>query len=382
MNVPPTSPEIRDHIDRLRGMFAVAILLGHAIDLAYGQGAPDFWFQLLMPIRPLAGFEWVVGFIVLSGYCVTRSCQLDARMSFSGYLALRASRLFPLLWACLLLAAALEGWMSASGYRPPVWSGHMDVGSFAINTLGLGGFFGTFGSLAPAYTLSYELLYYVLWGTTWFATGRRHGVALVYASLAAAAGFALSGIVPHLPTGQLRFAFMLFSCWAIGAALAQWLPLLAQTRVARVLAPFRWVFVLAVIGFGFSVARMPLFETSLASALYYILLAGAFAFLTVGFVARTGAVRGSGLDRWLGVLSYPLFLAHGPVIMALATFYRALGLTLPFGTYVLALCAPAIVVAWLLAVAVEQPVMALRRRMRVRAAPGCAPMPVAGVPIN
>jgi hypothetical protein len=46
-----------------------------------------------------------------------------------------------------------------------------------VNLVGLGGFFGQYGALAPAYTLSYELVFYVLWAVAWPGSVDYHAAA-------------------------------------------------------------------------------------------------------------------------------------------------------------------------------------------------------------
>ena len=55
------------------------------------------------------------------------------------------------------------------GGRQSVPSGHVgpigrDVRRFFVALAGFSGFKGPFGALAPAYTISFELLYYAIWG--------------------------------------------------------------------------------------------------------------------------------------------------------------------------------------------------------------------------
>src|SRR5215471_9499230 len=123
MPIPDTDRALYAHIDRLRGMFALGVMLGHAIDLAgAGPSAGSSSFLLLMGARQVLGFVWVVGFIVISGYCVTRSCVRAPTQTVGAFAALRASRLFPLLWVSLALTMLIETAVAASPHRPPVWS--------------------------------------------------------------------------------------------------------------------------------------------------------------------------------------------------------------------------------------------------------------------
>lgn len=69
------------------------------------------------------------------------------------------------------------------------------------------------------------------------------------------------------------------------------------------------------------------------------------------------------LDGWLGDISYPLFLAHGPVMMGVASALKATGTTFSFITMFAILMGSSILVAQAVLVFVERPVMRMRRRV-------------------
>ena len=77
-------------IDRMRGIFALLIVIGHIFPLAkFAFAKPDIVLGLSGPFEPLLGFTWVVGFIAISGYCVTLS-TVRGPFSLPGYALLRA----------------------------------------------------------------------------------------------------------------------------------------------------------------------------------------------------------------------------------------------------------------------------------------------------
>jgi len=156
-------------IDRLRGLFAIFVALGHFHDIFIPFAKSDFLSQVVSPLRVILGFNWVIGFIVLSGYCIARSTSNPAGgpyFSISKYYILRISRIFPLLAVCLTLTGLLEWLMFNSSARPSVWNNGIYINTFFYSMVGLSGFLGQFGSFAPTYSISYELLYYLLWGLT------------------------------------------------------------------------------------------------------------------------------------------------------------------------------------------------------------------------
>ena len=90
-------------IDRLRGLLAIGVLLGHAIDLArLSTVAPaGTLFAIAMATRPYFGFICVVGFIALSGYCIARSTLKG--FALGSYAVKRVTRVYPLLIVAVLL---------------------------------------------------------------------------------------------------------------------------------------------------------------------------------------------------------------------------------------------------------------------------------------
>jgi peptidoglycan/LPS O-acetylase OafA/YrhL len=80
------------------------------------------------------------------------------------------------------------------------------------------------------------------------------------------------------------------------------------------------------------------------------------------------------LDTWLGEISYPLFLVHGPVIIGLQFALNAWPVELPFIADLALLLAAPFAAAMVVVALVERPVMAWRRRIRM---PETASRPVA-----
>jgi peptidoglycan/LPS O-acetylase OafA/YrhL len=359
-------------IDRLRGLLAVGVLLGHAIDLA-ALSAPNpsgTLHAIAIATRPYFGFICVVGFIVLSGYCIARST--DTGFAPGQYAVKRVTRLYPLLIVTVLLTALFEWVALDSPHRPAMWTEGRDVRKFIAALAGFGGFKGPFGALAPSYTVSFELLYYVIWGlamTVAAGRGRRAlliaaavGVVLIVtgARLRASLGW-FAGFVPAVGTA-------VFPGWLFGAAVL----LLAApvTRVARRIplwAPwiaFVWVFAYGVDAFNLPIAPS---TNDYVNTAYFTIVSGLFATAVAAWLARP-APAPSDRDTWLGEMSYPLFLIHGPAIMAVQFVLNARHVELTFVANLAVLLAAAYAAALVMVTLVERPVMAWRRRLRPAAA--------------
>lgn len=355
-------------IDRLRGLLAIGVLLGHAIDLAH-LPVPDSsgtLFTIAKATRPYFGFVCVVGFIVLSGYCIARSTM--KRFRPGEYTVMRVTRVYPLLIAAVLLTALLEWVALESTYRPAIWDGGRDVRKFIAALAGFSGFKGYFGALAPAYTISFELFYYVLWGLAMTAAfGRARRALLITAagavmlivfggSLRASLGW-FAGFVPVA-------GIALLPGWLLGAALA-----VAQDQVIRV-ARFvpnwsAWGLFVVVYAYCVDAFDIPFLipASDYFNVVYMTTLSLLFFTIVAAWLARPTPDRNA-TDTWLGEISYPLFLIHGPTIIGLQFAMNASHIRLSFAADLAVLLAASFASAMLLLMFVERPVMAWRRRLR------------------
>ena len=360
-------------IDRLRGLLAIGVLLGHAIDLARisTPNPSGTIFSMAMTTRPYDGFICVIGFIALSGYCIARSTL--RYFALGEYIVKRATRVYPLLIVAALVTAAVEWIALDSPHRPSMWllaRDGRDMKKLVAAMLGFSGFKGQFGALAPAYTISFELLYYAIWGLAMKAAAGRGRRALIIAT-AVGAVLAVFG-------GQMRDALGWFAGfvpvvgiavmpgWLLGAALA-----IAErplTRVARFIPTWvTWIVLVWVVAWGVDTFDLPnTVETKADLALpYFTLLSALFLTVVAAWLARPDpAPRAS--DLWLGEMSYPLFLMHGPAIIGAQFALNAAGVRLTFAANLALLLAVAFGVAMAAMICVERPVMAWRRSMRLR----------------
>ncbi len=111
-------------------------------------------------------FNCVVAFIVISGYCIARSSILDRRFGVMSYALRSALKNISALIACALFAGAVELMVFNSAFRPAVWTEGFDLQAFQFAVIGMSGYTRQFASYAPSYTVSWELLYYAIWGAT------------------------------------------------------------------------------------------------------------------------------------------------------------------------------------------------------------------------
>jgi peptidoglycan/LPS O-acetylase OafA/YrhL len=149
-------------IDALRGLAALQVVLYHYTS-AYGAefGWPGH-APLINMHAPQAG---VAVFFVISGFVI--SMTLERSRTVGDFAVSRFARLFPPFWTCCLLTTAL---ICATGFNPFKlnWPGF-------LTTLTMANGLTTLPFIDPSYwTLTRELLFYVMLSTVYFGIGKRH----------------------------------------------------------------------------------------------------------------------------------------------------------------------------------------------------------------
>ena len=340
-------------INRFRGLLAILVATGHASAICAGEAAsPDQLQAALTPVLMFTGFNYVIGFIVISGYCIARSTG-NKEFALAEYLWSRSTRIYPSLVACGLLAGLVDFNLLQSSYRVEMWSGSVNAASFLYTLLGAGGFAGTFGSYAPTYTVSLELFFYLLWGLAVASLPRKLAVPICLVAVPA-----LFAVLPS----RFQFAVVLFLVWLIGAAISVFEAPLTRLS-ARV--PLWATWLIALVSFIYGNAAVSKFGVNIWSfpgSLATIPCGLLFGAVILGHLARRG--QGLSLDDWLGEISYPLFLCHGPVIIAGAAVARMIHSHTSFGAMLLGLMVSSFVVAHLVAIAIERALMRWRHSRR------------------
>ena len=348
---------INPFINRLRGILAMGVVCWHVLGMP-GQipFSTDIWQGVFGPLVLFSGFNYVVGFIVVSGYCIARS-TLKRDFTFARYMALRITRIYPALIACACIAGIVELVLFESPHRLAVWNSGITVHNFGLSLIGLSGFYGQFGSYAATYTVSYELLFYVIWGAVFAATPTTIAV-----PTSAIVGAGLYFVLPM----NYHFALVLFGAWLIGAALAVYEKEII--RVARhVPLWLMWLVVIwAYVTWNGLTGPLGGLMWSAPACLSYLPLGLLFAIVMACHLARNGPALQ--LDDWLGDISYPLFLVHIPIVMATGSAIKASGVTLSYFAIMAVYFASSILVAQGVLVLVERPVMRMRYGISIRPA--------------
>jgi peptidoglycan/LPS O-acetylase OafA/YrhL len=346
-------PSYRADVDGLRGVAVLAVLAFHAF-----------------PARLPGGFLGVDVFFVLSGFLISSIlfAGIEARaLDLGTFYARRIKRIFPPL--VLVLAASLAlGWFVLLQDEYRQLGGHVAGGAAFVANLVFwreAGYFDNAADTKPLlhlWSLGIEEQFYLVFPVVVVLASRwRRGViAAVGALLAASLAIAL-GRIGVSPAGS--FFSPLSRAWElmVGSALAY-----VATRPRRGAPPP------PAATASLTLLGAVLVGVSLVVATAHDRIPGPWSLaptLGTAILLQTGgpgrgtwfhrAVLGSRALAWLGLISFPLYLWHLPLL----AFTRVACGATPSAAARCALLAIALVLAWLTHVLVEVPV---RRGRRVR----------------
>jgi peptidoglycan/LPS O-acetylase OafA/YrhL len=291
------------YLDLVRFLMALEVMIGHATFHGYtGRG---FLWQL-DPFRHLQ--TAVVGFFVLSGFVIAFAVKTRETGPRS-YTVARVSRMHSVIVPALLLTWAADtlgqainpGFYKTWDFPTPIPDGQVLrylLSFFYVNNTGwLPGM--NPGSNGPFWTMTYEVFYYAMFGVAVFARGvaRIAGLAL----LCVAGGLS---ILLYLPIWLLGAAAYHLQC-------GRRLPL--RTAAATFLLSLLGTGTLSTLG----PTIKPLFPGA-AMLLYYamgVLVAlNLWSAATVAPSLARALQPAQGLIRWLGMLTFALYLGHRPLL--------------------------------------------------------------------
>ena len=355
-------------IDVCRGLFAALVVVAHCWEIVNGlhpgaeSNLPGIWPSLVRHTLG-TGFYYVMGFFVLSGYCIQRSADrlgAGARFPLRTYTLARLSRILPLYYAALAFTVLAERLIA--GRRPPNWPNGLDGRTLAMQVLGAQNLTQTFGSFAPSWSITNELFYYALFGLIAAAMGRRRA-ASAWAGMGvcvAVGGGALLAYRLSPGRGAILSVGLLFGLgfnWYLGALVAAYQDRLSRSRLAGALSR-GWPLVLAASMLARADGRLRLEFVFLGCGV-------AFALMMVRFAAADAARGGPrpatptpvGL---MGLASYPIYLFHGPIAMLVGSILLRLDLPVGWPTTWLLMVAASLGAGLQIGVYIEAPMMARR----------------------
>ncbi|MEV5556973.1 acyltransferase family protein [Nonomuraea wenchangensis] len=372
-----------DWLDALRGLGALAVV---------GEHLTTWAIPWLRPTAINLGIYGVLVFFLVSGYIIPHSLERhgDVRTFWIG----RVFRLYPLYLAAIVLTLAISPWIAVRAEVP------RDASAVAAHATMLLDAVGSAGVLNTMWTLSYEMLFYLL-AAALFVLGVRDGRGVLPVLLAVAA--AVTGLAwasPPMSGAWLSWLSLAvfaagLACVLAGRAVRGASVALGVMALALLLlssrVPWFGAAIVAVMFAGTAIHRWErgqgrLWPVGLAAALVaatpvWALSAGWWWvrppvwILTVVLAAATFgaamALRGRRLPAALtrlGVVSYSLYLVHLPLLLVFMAVlgemrWAPAGAQLGVGVLVLALLLP---LSWLSHRFLELPGQRLGRRLARR----------------
>ena len=374
---PPAAPTARPAagamaneqiLDTMRGFAALLVAYFHCRQVTWiGMGAfHHSGARLLEPSSiaawltlPIAwGSAGVPIFFVISGYCIHRSTAArllanpDYRLDARQFWLRRLVRIYPVLFAALLLTAAVD---TISLTLPPVNHKILDIGphAFLVNLLSLQGVAGkTYGSNGALWTLAIEVQFYAIYPLL-FALRRRIGL---NATLIAVALINLVSAFTLERHDVIVFPSFWFS-WMLGV----WI---AEIRLRNPHARIPYGNALAAL---FLAAGCAAFHFGQYGA--FQLWAAAFACWLVNALGRPSAGGGpiAHLFARIGDFSYSLYLIHLPLfVLGASLLFRSSLQSAIWPSFEFTLAV--LPVAWVFYQLFERPALRAAQRLRKRPA--------------
>lgn len=367
---------LHEKIDICRGLFAALVVMAHSLEIAWGvfpqakASLPPLTHDLIFGVFG-TGTYYVMGFFVISGYCIHLSVARSMGAShfpIGQYTAARLTRILPLYYVGLLTTLAVE-WLIA-GARPFEWPNGLDAQTFLCQVVMVQNLTQTFGSFASSWSITNEVFYYLFYGLlAWLLAGRTARPAWLGLGLCLAA--AVAGQVLYVTVGRNPYVYstgMLFGLgmlWFMGALVAiHGRDLMARGWARNVARCWPAVLIGAI---AWKTAHMPPQGLYLISGFAFMLMLLDFQRSPLSTPARVSPLR-STLITTLGLSSYPMYLFHGPILMLVGSWVMRTGVVTDWRVLWLALVAIGIAAGAGLGWVLERPVMAWRssylRRLR------------------
>jgi peptidoglycan/LPS O-acetylase OafA/YrhL len=292
--------QYRADIDGLRAFAVVSVVLYHAF-----------------PKVLSGGYVGVDVFFVISGFLISKILFTEIaehRLSFTGFYGRRIRRIFPALAVCLAAVLAF-GFVSLMPSELAQVGKHVFFGAGFLSNMALwseSGYFDAAAHLKPLlhlWSLGIEEQFYILWpALLWMAfrakakLGRLLAV-LFMASFAINIALSINNITDDFYLPVSRFWELL-----AGAALAWWRPIYLTSNARS------WI---SIAGLAALLASVALFTPELRFPGWLALLpvAGAVAVIFAGRDATVNRIVFSNRAVvFVGLISYPLYLWHWPLI--------------------------------------------------------------------
>jgi peptidoglycan/LPS O-acetylase OafA/YrhL len=312
------------YLDGLRGVASLYVVLGHVyIALVYFSDKVQLPRSLYYFLRIFnVGQTAVDVFIVLSGYCLMLPVLLNAGRLPGGvfdYFVRRAKRIFPAYYAALVLALGVIGLAGVFGLpltMPSPWAGALLSHLLLVHNFDpswIHAFNPPMWSVAVEWQIYFALPFVLL--PLWHRFGP---------FVSAAGGVALGLALHWLPGGRLDYSFPWYlGLFALGT-LAASISLGTSSLLVRVRQAMPWMVIalLLFVGLAIPFGVMPGFYKSnqllsdqlVGLATACLLIACTKHSLEEARPSLVLKILSSRAARWLGAISYSLYLVHYPLL--------------------------------------------------------------------
>ncbi|MCC7373779.1 MAG: acyltransferase [Verrucomicrobiales bacterium] len=349
-----------DFIQSLRGIAAVLVLLFHVTGntLYHFKHAPFLgWFEF--------GEVGVPIFFVISGFIIFHAHRRDLGDpgKLPRYLWRRATRIYPAFWIANAAMCLLYLVRPQFADDPRIMEPAMVAASFALLPTGID------PPLAVAWTLQYEILFYVA-----FSCGILHrrlgSIAVAVIGVPALATYLLKEFPARYQPPVLDVLFSPLQVLFGLGILAHYLQ--TRTRDASTPGATRWrnlaawlALVLALIGAAHVNRYGNLMKAGYVGVSFLFGIATATLIACGPGTAITRVLGKSRLWVFLGNASYSIYLVHSPIISAFMKVGQKLPLDAPWKVeaYGWFTALGALALSTLFSLAVEQPLQNLSRRI-------------------
>jgi peptidoglycan/LPS O-acetylase OafA/YrhL len=305
----PTADRSRsgwDVLSLMRFFLALIVALSHARE--YGPLGPLAWMDRL------GSFEAILGFLLISGYSIGHSIQKRPE----GYFVRRMFRIYPVYLAALAITYAVQ--------RDP-WTTSF-VLQFIPNLFFLGELVQRNTYVGPGWTLNLEVWLYAL--APWFLRLRNSTLErFIGVSIVCYAGYEACRMLFHAPHYATTIGGINLPClayiWIAGFYLSTARAKARPLAIAGLLFVSH-ILIVTSIQFIFRLKHHELREFILVDAFAFLLRALLLAFV---FAVFRGVIAHrfhfarwqSHIARFLGDISYPLYLVHYAVFVYVSHYF-------------------------------------------------------------
>jgi len=356
----------------LRFSLAMMVVLSHTFILTFGDGPLDFIAQIGL------GNVAVNGFFVLSGFIIAEAAHLFYSGRPGAFLINRALRLVPPFWAATIVSVLIHAWLSRLGdLKLPDYE-DLPANMFAFDNLLaqitaiipifnfnriLDGTREAYYFVRFAWAVFVEFVFYFVYAAAMFCWVWVRGfVSLKTFALAWGGGFLMLHLINEY-VQPIYWALHYTPYFVLGCAL--YFVQASRDRAAKILALIAYVLV------GCHFFRYVQGQTNMSiDAIYGIarprVLVASLIMLSVPVLLMVLASlqvsqRAARVDKWLGDLTYPLYLNHYIVLVAFWSLVQQRSWSIQVAAITLAL-----LLSYAMKLAVDVPVASLRDLVRGR----------------